>query len=105
MFQPPLHLWLRAIQAPKDRDVPDGRDKFILPPYYQMLARCRTRVYSLKFKKWLDFVVEQIPKVVWNSTAFDKLVLPPDRCAPWAARLGDNCHPVAVAKGSSARLL
>ncbi|KAH6854743.1 P-loop containing nucleoside triphosphate hydrolase protein [Chaetomium sp. MPI-CAGE-AT-0009] len=54
-------------------------DKFILPPYYQMLARCRTRGYSLKFKKWLDFFVEQITEVVWNSTAFDKLVLPPDQ--------------------------
>ncbi|KAK4151118.1 mitochondrial sorting [Chaetomidium leptoderma] len=54
-------------------------DKFILPPYYQMLARSRTRGYSLKFKKWLDFFVEQISEVVWNSTAFDKLVLPPDQ--------------------------
>lgn len=54
-------------------------DKFVLPPYYQMLCRCRTRGYSLKFKKWLDFFVEQISEVVWNSTAFDRLVLPPDQ--------------------------
>ncbi|KAK4244639.1 mitochondrial sorting [Corynascus novoguineensis] len=54
-------------------------DKFVLPPYYQMLARPRTRGYSLKFKKWLDFFVEQITEVEWNSTAFDRLVLPPDQ--------------------------
>lgn len=54
-------------------------EKFVLPPYYQMLARSRTRGYSLKFKKWLDFFVEQISEVVWNSTAFDRLVLPPDQ--------------------------
>jgi hypothetical protein len=54
-------------------------DKFVLPPYYQMLCRSRTRGYSLKFKKWLDFFVEQISEVVWNSTAFDRLVLPPDQ--------------------------
>jgi hypothetical protein len=54
-------------------------EKFVLPPNYQMLARSRTRGYSLKFKKWLDFFVEQIDEVVWNSTAFDKLVLPPDQ--------------------------
>lgn len=54
-------------------------DKFVLPPYYQMLARSRTRGYSLKFKKWLDFFVEQISEVVWNSNAFERLVLPPDQ--------------------------
>lgn len=54
-------------------------EKFVLPPYYQMLARSRTRGYSLKFKKWLDFFVEQITEVVWNSTAFDRLVLPADQ--------------------------
>ncbi|AEO54529.1 hypothetical protein MYCTH_2297184 [Thermothelomyces thermophilus ATCC 42464] len=54
-------------------------DKFVLPPYYQMLARARTRGYSLKFKKWLDFFVDQITEVEWNTTAFDRLVLPPDQ--------------------------
>ncbi|KAJ4290061.1 hypothetical protein N0V88_006565 [Collariella sp. IMI 366227] len=54
-------------------------DKFVLPPYYQMLARSRTRGYSLKFKKWLDFYVEQISEVVWNTNAFDRLVLPADQ--------------------------
>ncbi|KXX75067.1 Mitochondrial sorting [Madurella mycetomatis] len=54
-------------------------DKFVLPPYYQMLCRSRTRGYSLKFKKWLDFFVEQISEVKWNSDAFDRLVLPPDQ--------------------------
>ncbi|GAB1311504.1 hypothetical protein MFIFM68171_01714 [Madurella fahalii] len=54
-------------------------DKFVLPPYYQMLCRSRTRGYSLKFKKWLDFFVEQISEVKWNSDAFSRLVLPPDQ--------------------------
>jgi hypothetical protein len=54
-------------------------DKFILPPYYQMLCRSRTRGYSLRFKKWLDFFIDQISEVTWNSNAFDRLVLPPDQ--------------------------
>lgn len=54
-------------------------DKFVLPPQYQLLCRSRTRGYSLKFKKWLDFFVEQISDVVWNSNAFDRLVLPADQ--------------------------
>jgi len=44
-----------------------------------MLARSRTRGYSLKLKKWLDFFVEQIAEIQWNSHAFDKLVLPADQ--------------------------
>lgn len=54
-------------------------DKFVLPPYYQMLCRSRTRGYSLKYKKWVDFFVEQISDVQWNTNAFDRLVLPPDQ--------------------------
>ncbi|KAK4185746.1 mitochondrial sorting [Podospora australis] len=54
-------------------------EKFVLPPQYQMLCRSRTRGYSLKFKKWLDFFVEQIDDVSWNSNAFDRLVLPADQ--------------------------
>ncbi|KAL2024256.1 hypothetical protein VTK56DRAFT_9412 [Thermocarpiscus australiensis] len=54
-------------------------EKFVLPPSYQMLARSRTRGYSLKFKRWLDFFVEQISEVQWNTSAFDRLVLPPDQ--------------------------
>jgi len=54
-------------------------DKFVLPPNYQLLARSRTRGYSLKFKKWVDFFVDQITEVEWNSTAFDRLVLPADQ--------------------------
>lgn len=54
-------------------------DKFVLPPYYKMLARSRTRGYSLKCKRWLDFYVEHISDVAWNTHAFDKLVLPPDQ--------------------------
>ncbi|KAK3991238.1 mitochondrial sorting [Cladorrhinum sp. PSN332] len=54
-------------------------EKFVLPPYYKMLCRSRTRGYSLKFKKWLDFFVEQISEVSWNTSAFDRLVLPADQ--------------------------
>lgn len=55
----------------------DGNLK--LTPYHQMLARSRTRGYSLKLKKWLDFFVESIEEVKWNTNAFDKLVLPEDQ--------------------------
>ncbi|KAI3553712.1 ATPase [Colletotrichum abscissum] len=55
----------------------DGNLK--LTPYHQMLARSRTRGYSLKLKKWLDFFVEQVTEITWNTNAFDKLVLPEDQ--------------------------
>ncbi|KAF6817782.1 AAA ATPase family protein [Colletotrichum sojae] len=55
----------------------DGNPK--LTPYHQMLARSRTRGYSLKLKKWLDFFVEKIGEITWNTDAFDKLVLPEDQ--------------------------
>lgn len=55
----------------------DGHLK--LSPYYQMLARSRTRGYSLKRKEWLEFFVEQIAEIEWNNHAFDKLVLPDDQ--------------------------
>jgi SpoVK/Ycf46/Vps4 family AAA+-type ATPase len=44
-----------------------------------MLCRSRTRGYSLKMKKWLDFFVEQVTDIKWNTEAFDKLVLPTDQ--------------------------
>lgn len=50
-----------------------------LTPYYQMLARSRTRGYSLKRKEWLEFYVEQVDEIKWNRDAFDKLVLPDDQ--------------------------
>ncbi|KAK0730126.1 P-loop containing nucleoside triphosphate hydrolase protein [Lasiosphaeris hirsuta] len=50
-----------------------------LTPYHHLLARSRTRGYSLKLKKWLDFYVEQVDEVAWNTNAFDKLVLPADQ--------------------------
>lgn len=50
-----------------------------LTPYYAMLARSRTRGYSLKRKEWLEFFVEQVGEIEWNSSAFDKLVLPDDQ--------------------------
>lgn len=50
-----------------------------ITPYHHMLCRSRTRGYSLKLKKWLDFFIEQVVEVKWNSQAFDKLVLPADQ--------------------------
>lgn len=44
-----------------------------------MLARSRTRGYSLKLKQWLDFFVEQAQDIQFNTNAFDKLVLPEDQ--------------------------
>ncbi|KAK7747874.1 hypothetical protein SLS53_001125 [Cytospora paraplurivora] len=55
----------------------DGQLK--LSPYYLMLARSRTRGYSLKRKEWLDFFVEQVDEIQWNNNAFEKLVLPGDQ--------------------------
>lgn len=50
-----------------------------LTPYYAMLARSRTRGYSLKRKEWLEFFIEQVGEIEWNDGAFDKLVLPDDQ--------------------------
>lgn len=50
-----------------------------LSPYYLMLARSRTRGYSLKRKEWLEFFVEQVDEIEWNNSAFEKLVLPDDQ--------------------------
>ena len=60
-----------------EKGLPD--DKFVLPPYYQMIARPRTSGYSLKYKKWVDFFVDQISEIEWNEHALDRLVLPPDQ--------------------------
>ncbi|KAI3392402.1 hypothetical protein diail_5729 [Diaporthe ilicicola] len=56
-----------------------GDGQLRLTPYYQMLARSRTRGYSLKRKEWLEFYVEQVEEIKWNQDAFDKLVLPDDQ--------------------------
>ncbi|KAJ9149384.1 AAA ATPase family protein [Pleurostoma richardsiae] len=53
--------------------------KLRLTPFHHMLARSRTRGYSLKLKKWLDFFIEQVGEIEWNNNAFDKLVLPEDQ--------------------------
>lgn len=50
-----------------------------LTPYHAMLARTRTRGYSLKRKEWLEFFIEQVGEIKWNDDAFDKLVLPDDQ--------------------------
>lgn len=50
-----------------------------LIPYHRMLARSRTRGYSLKLKKWLDFFVDQVQDIVWDDGAFEQLVIPDDQ--------------------------
>jgi hypothetical protein len=50
-----------------------------LSPYHQMLCRSRTRGYSLKIKRWLEFFVPLVGDIVWNEDAFDRLVLPDDQ--------------------------
>ncbi|WYZ36905.1 hypothetical protein EsH8_II_000411 [Colletotrichum jinshuiense] len=67
-----LTIWKRQHGLGKDGNLK-------LTPYHQMLARSRTRGYSLKLKKWLDFFVEEVQEITWNTTAFDKLVLPEDQ--------------------------
>jgi len=57
----------------------DEKGELRLTPYHHMLARSRTRGYSLKLKKWLDFYIEQVEEITWNTDAFDKLVLPADQ--------------------------
>ncbi|KAL3299600.1 P-loop containing nucleoside triphosphate hydrolase protein [Colletotrichum asianum] len=67
-----LQAWKRSHGLGKDGNLK-------LTPYHQMLARSRTRGYSLKLKKWLDFFVETVDEITWNTNAFDKLVLPEDQ--------------------------
>ncbi|KAK1573298.1 ATPase [Colletotrichum navitas] len=67
-----LYAWKRQHGLGKDGNLK-------LTPAHQMLARSRTRGYSLKLKKWLDFYVEQVTEITWNTNAFDKLVLPEDQ--------------------------
>ncbi|KZL82575.1 aaa family protein [Colletotrichum incanum] len=67
-----LSAWKRQYGLGKDGNLK-------LTPYHQMLARSRTRGYSLKLKQWLDFYVEQVTEITWNTNAFDKLVLPEDQ--------------------------
>jgi SpoVK/Ycf46/Vps4 family AAA+-type ATPase len=50
-----------------------------LAPFHLMLCRSRTRGYSLKLKKWLDFFVPVIKDIDWSDAAFDSLVLPEDQ--------------------------
>lgn len=54
----------------------DGSVK--LTPFHQMICHRRTRGYSLKAKKWLDFYVDRISEIRWDDGAFDKLVLDQD---------------------------
>jgi ATP-dependent 26S proteasome regulatory subunit len=57
----------------------EGKKKIMLTPYFQMLCTPRLRGYSIKLKKWLDFFVDNVSEIEWNTNAFDSLVLPEDQ--------------------------
>lgn len=58
---------------------PETPHTISLSPYHQMLCIPRVRGYSFKLKKWLDFWVDLVSEIEWNTTAFDSLVLPEDQ--------------------------
>jgi len=70
---------LERLGTHKEEHGLDDKGELRLTPYHHLLARCRTRGYSLKLKKWLDFYVEQVDEITWNNNAFEKLVLPEDQ--------------------------
>ncbi|RXG48361.1 hypothetical protein VDGE_07658 [Verticillium dahliae] len=70
---------IEALQAYKREHGLAENGNLRLTPYLLLIARSRTRGYSLKRKKWLDFFVSQVREVVWNTDAFDKLVLDEDQ--------------------------
>ena len=41
-----------------------------------LLCGTRLRGYSLKFKQWVSFDVDNIKDIAWNDKAFSKLMLP-----------------------------
>lgn len=43
----------------------------------RMVSTPIVRGYSLKNKRWLEFYLDGVKDIVWNSRAFDSLVLPP----------------------------
>ncbi|OGM42814.1 AAA family ATPase [Aspergillus bombycis] len=45
----------------------------------RLLATPMLRGYSLKDKKWLEFYLEGVRDIVWDSQAFDSLVLPAEQ--------------------------
>ncbi|PYI11089.1 P-loop containing nucleoside triphosphate hydrolase protein [Aspergillus sclerotiicarbonarius CBS 121057] len=50
-----------------------------LPEDKHLIATPILRGYSLKDKKWLEFNVDKVKEITWNSHAFDSLVLPSPR--------------------------
>jgi hypothetical protein len=45
----------------------------------RLLAAPTLRGYSLKEKRWLEFNLDSVKEIVWDSQAFDSLVLPQDQ--------------------------
>ncbi|KNG83361.1 AAA family ATPase [Aspergillus nomiae NRRL 13137] len=63
----------------------------------QLLATPMLRGYSLKDKKWLEVPLEGVRDIVWDSQAFDSLVLPAEQ-----QRL--KCLILAIAKAQSKQM-
>ncbi|EAW12080.1 ATP-binding protein [Aspergillus clavatus NRRL 1] len=47
-----------------------------LTDHQRLLATCMLQGYSLKDKRWLEFDLSNVKDIVWDSQAFDSLVLP-----------------------------
>jgi hypothetical protein len=54
----------------------EASSKIWLTPQHHLICCPRVRGYSLKLKKWLDFWVDQVSDIEWDTKAFDSLVLP-----------------------------
>ncbi|KAE8318773.1 P-loop containing nucleoside triphosphate hydrolase protein [Aspergillus transmontanensis] len=63
---------------PNDSIRVDGCTK-TLSDEQRLLATPVLRGYSLKDKKWLEFYLEGVRDIVWDSHAFDSLVLPAEQ--------------------------
>ncbi|KAH8879789.1 ATPase [Thozetella sp. PMI_491] len=70
---------LARLAAHRKANILSSSETLNMAPFHHMLARSRTRGYSLKLKKWLDFYVENVTEIEWNTNAFDTLVLPEDQ--------------------------
>lgn len=63
---------------PNDSTRIDGCTK-TLSDEQRLLATPILRGYSLKDKRWLEFYLEGVRDIVWDSQAFDSLVLPAEQ--------------------------
>ncbi|KAJ5835805.1 hypothetical protein N7447_001831 [Penicillium robsamsonii] len=60
-------------------EIPEERESgpvYDLTDEQLLLCNTRLRGYSLKFKRWVSFDVNNINDIAWNDSAFPKLILP-----------------------------